>query len=101
MQLKYHMITIENQVPQEHLLQNLEHVLNLSFVYEETAHLYSWKHGRPPIDPVVMVKYLLEGFLYGIPSERQIEQQIQTHVALRWYLGLDLFGRVPNHSTIS
>lgn len=41
------------------------------------------------------------GFLYGIPSERQIEQRIETDVALRWYLGLDLLERVPDHSTIS
>ena len=39
----------------------------------------------------MLVKYLLVGYLYGIPSERQIEQRIQTDVALRWYLGLDLF----------
>ena len=57
---------------EEHILQRLEAVLDLSFVYEETARLYS----RPPIDPVVLVKYLLVGFLYGIPSERQIEQRI-------------------------
>ena len=49
----------------------------------------------------MLVKYLLVGYLYGIPSERQIEQRIQTDVALRWYLGLDLFDRVPDHSTIS
>ncbi len=67
----------------------------MSFVREETAHLYSGRYGRPPVDPVVLVKYLLVGFLYGIPSERQIEQRIQTDVALRWYLGLDLFDRVP------
>lgn len=101
MQLKYHMVTIEDLVPAEHFLRKLEAVLDLSFVYEETAQLYSRKYGRPPIDPVVMVKYLLVGFLYGIPSERQIEQRIQTDVALRWYLGLDLFERVPDHSTIS
>ena len=101
MQLKYHMVTIEDLVPQEHFLRKLEHVLDMSFVQEETAHLYSRKYGRPPIDPVVMVKYLLVGFLYGIPSERQIEQRIQTDVALRWYLGLDLFDRVPDHTKIS
>ena len=49
----------------------------------------------------MLVKYLLVGYLYGIPSERQIEQRIQTDLALRWYLGLDLFDRVPDHSTIS
>ena len=79
----------------------MEAALDLSFVYEETAPLYSKKYGRPPIDPVVLVKYLLVGFLYGIPSKRQIEQRIQTDIALRWYLGLDLFDRVPDHSTIS
>lgn len=47
------------------------------------------------------MKYLLVGFLYGIPSERQIERRVQTDIALRWYLGLDLFDRVPDHSTVS
>ena len=77
-QLKYHIITIEDLVPAEHFLRKLEAVLDLSFVYKETAGLYSRKYGRPPIDPVVLVKYLLVGYLYGIPSERQIEQRIQT-----------------------
>ncbi len=101
MQLKLHMVTIEDLVPEGHFLRKLEATLDLSFVREETAHLYSPKYGRPPIDPVMLVKYLLVGYLYGIPSERQIEQRIQTDVALRWYLGLDLFDRVPDHSTIS
>lgn len=101
MQLKIHMVTIEDLMPQDHFLRKLEKALNLSFVYEETRHLYSEKYGRPPIDPVVLVKYLLVGFLYGIPSERQIEKRIETDIALRWYLGLDLLDRVPDHSTIS
>ena len=101
MQLKLHMVTIEDLVPEGHFLRKLEATLDLSFVREETAHLYSRRYGRPPIAPVVLVKYLLVGYLYGIPSERQIEQRIQTDVALRWYLGLDLFDRVPDHSTIS
>ena len=58
MQLKLHMVTIEDLMPQDHFLRKLETVLDLSFVYEETAHLYSRKYGRPPIDPVVLVKYL-------------------------------------------
>ena len=101
MQLKMHMVTIEDLVPKGHFLRKLESALDLSFVYEETAKLYSHRYGRPPYDPVVMVKYLLVGYLYGIPSERHIEQRIQTDMALRWYLGLDVFDRVPDHSTIS
>ena len=90
MQLKYHMITIEDLVPQNHFLRKLEAALDLTFVYEETAHLYSRRYGRPPIDPVVIVKYLLVGFLYGIPSERQIEARCADSCAFRWYLGIDL-----------
>ena len=101
MQLKLHMVTIDDLMPQEHFLRKLEAALDLSFVYEETTHLYSRKYGRPPIDPVVLVKYLLVGFLYGIPSERQIEERCRDSNALRWYLGIDLDERVPDHSTIS
>ena len=101
MHLAMHMVTIEDLMPREHFLRKLEAALDLSFVYEETAPLYSKKYGRPAIDPVVTVKYLLVGFLYGIPSERQIERRVQTDIALRWYLGLDLFDRVPDHSTVS
>lgn len=63
--------------------------------------MYCRRYGRPPIDPVVLVKYLLDGYLYGIPSERQIEERISDSIALRWYLGIDLDERVPDHSTIS
>ena len=101
MQLKLHMVTIEDLVPKGHFLRKLEATLDLSFIREETSHLYNHRYGRPAIDPVVLVKYLLAEYLYGIPSERQIEQRIQTDVALRWYLGLDLLDRVPDHSTIS
>lgn len=101
MQLKYHMITIEDLVPKDHLLRKVEAMLDLSFVYEETAHLYNRKYGRPAIDPVILVKYLLLGYLYGIPSERQIEERCKDSNAFRWYLGIDLDERVPDHSTIS
>ena len=48
-----------------------------------------------------MIKYLLIGFLYGIESERRLEQEIRVNVAYRWFLGLDLDDTVPDHSTIS
>ena len=88
-------------MPQQHFLWKPEAALDLSFVYDETSELYSRKFGRPPIDLVVIVKYLPVGFLYGIPSERRIEQRIQTDIALRWYLGLGLFDRAPDHSIVS
>ena len=88
-------------MPQQHFLWKPEAALDLSFVYDETSELYSRKFGRPPIDLVVIVKCLPVGFLYGIPSERRIEQRIQTDIALRWYLGLGLFDWAPDHSIVS
>ena len=55
MQLKMHMITIEDLVPAEHLLRKLDTALDFSFVYKETAHLYSRKYGRPPIAPLCII----------------------------------------------
>lgn len=69
--------------------------LDLSFIYQETRALYS-KKGRPSIDPVVLVKYLLIGYLFGIPSERQIEWRIQTDNVP----GLNLSDPVPDHGII-
>lgn len=100
-QIKMHCITIEDLVPEEHFLRKLENAVDFSFIYNKVRDLYCPDNGRPGIDPVVLVKYLLVGYLYGIESERRIEQEIQVNMAYRWFLGLDLDERVPDHSTIS
>lgn len=100
MQISWEFVLIEDLVPEDHLVRKLNALLDLSFIYEETRELYS-RIGRPGVDPVVLVKYLLIGYLFGIPSERQIEWRIRTDFALRWYLGLNLSDPVPDHSTIS
>lgn len=100
-QLKLHCITIEDLVPEDHFLRQLESAVDFTFIYDEVRGLYSADNGRPGIDPVVLVKYLLLGYLYGIPSERQIEEQCRERNTFRWFLGLDLDERVPDHSTIS
>ena len=71
-QLKFHFITIEDLVPKVHFLRKLENTIDFSFIYHEARDLYCSNNGRPSIDPVMLVKYLL----YGIESERRIEQEI-------------------------
>lgn len=44
MQLKIHMLTIEDLVPADHLLRKIDAALDFSFFYEETSGLYQ----RPP-----------------------------------------------------
>ena len=100
-QMKMHSLTIEGLVPENHLLRKVERVVKWDFIYEAVRELNSNTVGRPSIDPVVLVKYLLVGFLHGIGSERRIEQEIEVNMAYRWFLGLDIGERVPDHSTIS
>lgn len=100
-QIKLHLVTIESLVPEKHLLRKVERLVDFSFIYREVEECYCHNNGRPSIDPVVIVKYLLIGFLYGIESERRIEQEIQVNMAYRWFLGLDIDEPVPDHSTIS
>ena len=99
-QQKYMLVTMESLMPEKHFLRDLDRLVDFSFVYEKVESLYS-PTGRPSVDPVVLVKMLLLGYLYGIDSERKLEQEIQVNIAYRWFLGIDLDERVPDHSTIS
>jgi len=76
-QLKMHYITIEDLVPADNLYRKIDGIIDFSFIYDEVKHLYSTNTGRPSADPVVLVKYLLIGFIDGISSERRIEQEFR------------------------
>ena len=87
-------------MPEEHFLRRLDGLMDFSFIYQRVENLYSHR-GRPSIDPVVIVKMLLLGYLYGIDSERRLEQEVRVNIAYRWFLGIDLDEPVPDHSTFS
>ena len=93
-------VTMESLMPEKHFLRDLDRLVDFSFVYDKVAELYS-NTGRRSIDPVVIVKMMLLGYLYGIDSERRLEQDVQVNIAYRWFLGIDLDEPVPDHSTFS
>jgi transposase len=99
-QAKLIVTTLEELMPQEHFLRDLSKTIDFSFIYKKVEHLYP-QYGRPSVDPVVLIKMLLLGFLYGIDSERKIEKEVQVNIAFRWFLGINLDERIPDHSTIS
>ena len=99
-QSKLHCCTLEELMPKKHFLRDIDTLIDFSFVYDKVSHLYS-AFGRPSIDPVIIVKMLLVGYLYGIDSERRLESEIQVNIAYRWFLGIDLDEPVPDHSTFS
>lgn len=95
------MVTLEQLVPADHLLRSIERHIELDFIRAETVHLYSADNGRPAVDPVVLFKMLMIGYLFGIRSERQLVREIQVNVAYRWFLGYRLTDKIPDASTIS
>ena len=94
------MMTIEDLVPQEHLVRKLEASIDFNFIYKKVGHLYS-TIGRPSIDPVVLFKLLLLNLVDGNNSMRKTCRRAQTDVAYRWFLGLSVYEDVPNYSTWS
>jgi transposase len=99
-QMKMAFVTLDELMPETHFLRDLDRLVSFDFIYDKISDLYS-STGRPSVDPVVLIKMLLIGYLYGIDSERRLEQEITVNIAYRWFLGIDLDERVPDHSTIS
>jgi len=88
-------------VPEDHLLRKIDKTIDFTFIYKKVEDLYCKDNGRPPVDPVLLFKMMFLGYLYGIRSERRLEQEVQVNVAYRWFLGLGFNDSVPDHSTIS
>ncbi|WP_423229840.1 IS1182 family transposase [Desnuesiella massiliensis] len=100
-QQKLELVYIENLVPQNHLLRKIDKCIDFSFIRELTKEYYCLDNGRPAIDPIVLFKMLLIGYIFGIRSERRLVEEIEVNIAYRWFLGFSLSEKIPDHSTIS
>ncbi len=96
----FYRFRIEDHVPQEHLLRRIDWLLDFDALRAELAALYSHT-GRPSVDPELMLRMLLIGYLYGIRSERRLVEEVHLNLAYRWFCKLGLEGRVPDRSTFS
>ena len=99
-QIQMVILDIDCMIPEGHLLRRIKDHVNFDFIYEKAAPYYSHV-GRKSIDPVILIKMLLIGYLYGIKSERRLEEEVSLNLAYRWFCGIDLMHRVPDHSTFS
>lgn len=96
----FYYVRIEDMVPEDHLLRLVDKHIDLKFIREQVKHLYSHT-GRPSIDPEVLLRMLLIGYLYGISSERRLCEEVKMHIGYRWFVGLSLEEKIPDHSTFS
>src|SRR5271166_5317622 len=96
----FYYFRIEDQVPENHLLRLIDRHISFDFVREKLRDSYS-DTGRPSIDPEVLLRILLLGYLYGITSERKLVEELRMHLAWRWFTGLGFDQEIPDHSTFS
>jgi len=97
-QSKMEFIDLNTFVPSNHILRQINEKIDFSFIYNKMEKYYS-KLGRKSLDPVLLFKMLLIGYLFNVDSERELEQEVTLNIAYRWFLGLDLSD--PDHSTFS
>jgi transposase len=96
----FYYFRLEDQVPENHLLRLIEKHISFAFVREKLKESYS-DTGRPSIDPELLLRILLIGYLYGITSERKLVEELRMHLAWRWFTGLGFDQEIPHHSTFS
>ena len=96
----FYRLRLEDYIPEDHLLRHVDRFVDFSGLRTELAALYSHT-GRPSVDPELMIRMLLVGYLYGIRSETRLCEEVHLNLAYRWFCRLGLEGAVPERSTFS
>ena len=96
----FYYFRLEDQVPENHLLRLIDRHVSFDFVRAKLKASYS-DTGRPSIDPELLLRMLLVGYLYGVTSERKLVEELRMHLAWRWFTGLGFDQEIPHHSTFS
>jgi transposase len=91
---------LDEAVPHDHPIRKIAAVLDLSWVRSELAPFYP-EMGRPSIDPELMIRMLIIGYVFAIRSERAICRDVQVNLAYRWFCGLSIEDKIPDHSAFS
>jgi transposase len=98
----FYLFNLEERIPAHHLLRRINPIVTRVFdeLRKELKPFYS-QIGRPSIDPELMLRMLIVGYCYGIRSERKLCEEVELHLAYRWFCRLALEDEAPNHSTFS
>lgn len=94
-------VILEQFIPENHLLRRIDRSVDFSFIHRLCAPLYCADNGRPAIEPEVLFRMIFIGYLYGVKSERRLEEEINYNMAYKWFCGLGLTEKAPDATTIS
>jgi transposase len=51
--------------------------------------------GLSSIDPVLMIRMLIVGYVFAIRSERLLCREVKVNLAYRWFCGLSIEDKIP------
>ena len=90
---------LDDRIPKNHLLRRIDVFVTaaLADLHQELEPYYS-DIGRPSVDPELMIRMLILGYCYGVRSERRLTQEVELHLAYRWFCRLNLEERGPSYS---
>ena len=71
----FYSFCLADAVPDDHPIREIASVLDLKWVYAELAPHYS-RIGRPSVDPVLMLRMLIIGYIFAIRSERALCREV-------------------------
>ena len=93
----FYLFNLEGRIPANHLLRRINPVVTrvLTGLRGKLEPFYS-EIGRPSIDPDLMIRMLIVGYCYGIRFERKLCEEVELHLAYRWFCRLDLDDKVPD-----
>ncbi|MEL7219643.1 MAG: transposase, partial [Pseudomonadota bacterium] len=91
---------LDAHVPPNHVLREIDRFLDMGDMRDRLKPFYSHT-GRPSIDPELIVRMLVIGYVMGIRSERRLCQEVHLNLAYRWFCRLGLEDKVPDHSSFS
>uniref|UniRef100_UPI001E5EF4CA transposase n=1 Tax=Chachezhania sediminis TaxID=2599291 RepID=UPI001E5EF4CA len=96
----FHDFDPERHVPANHMLREIDLLLDGDNLRDALRPFYSHL-GRPSIDPELIIRMLVIGYVMGIRSERRLCDEVHLNLVYRWFCRLGLEGKVPDHSTFS
>lgn len=92
---------LSSLIPEDHILKEVDKVLDLSWLRDEIKDVYCCDNGRPGIDPEAAVRLMLAGFFQGIVHDRKLVREAQVNLAIRWFAGYRLDEKLPDHSSLT
>ena len=92
---------LSSLIPEDHILKQVDKILDLSWLRSEVADTYNEAMGRPSIDPEAALRLMLAGYFQNIIHDRKLMREAQVNLAIRWFAGFRLYEKLPDHSALT